>query len=43
MKYFKLVHAPTWKFPQYMNFFSIHMYKTDKVRYLQLFLLSATP
>ena len=100
MKYFKLVHAPTWKIPQYMNCllfictrhrcryiqlffaicdslmlckvhcfgkrwffheifqvgacpnlkgsliyenFSIHLYKTYKVRYLQLYWLSATP
>ena len=29
MKYFKLVHAPTWKFPQYMNFF-FYSYVQDR-------------
>ena len=47
MKYFKMVHAPTWKIPHYMigflfiytrhEAFSIHIYKAWSVRYLQLF------
>ena len=36
MKYFKLVHAPTWKIPQYMNCF-LFICTRHRVRYLQLF------
>ena len=35
MKYFKLVHAPTWKIPQYMNCFLL-ICTRHRVRYLQL-------
>ena len=34
--YFKLVHAPTWKIPQYMNCF-LFICTRHRVRYLQLF------
>ena len=37
MKYFKLVHAPTWNIPHYMRGFSIHMYKAWSIRFLWLF------
>ena len=36
MTYFKLVHAPTWKIPQYMNCF-LFICTRHRVRYLQLF------
>ena len=36
MKYFKLVHAPTWKIPHYMNCL-LFICTRHRVRYLQLF------
>ena len=42
MKYFKLVHVPTWRISQCMNCF-LFICTRHRVRYLQLFSLSVTP
>ena len=42
MKYFKLVHAPTWKIPQYMNCFYLYVQDIEFGTF-NFFSLSATP
>ena len=43
MKCFKLVHAPTWQIPQYMNFFLFICTRHIEFGIFNFFALSATP